>query len=159
MRNKRLTATDVASYYRLHCHLALWKVFHHRHLQNPDQNVLTQAAILRGKKWERDIHAKLSDENLILSLKEDDSFELKLVEDARSHFYVTDACFNMSGDLFQNEFRIRNRSPLKFGVLKPDFIEVKKKENLIELHIIEAKASKTVQVYSLALVAYMRYLI
>jgi hypothetical protein len=146
-----LTASDLKSFYHFGCQLELWKSVHEGHISNARgrPSPISMAHINRGYKWENLLVKRLDEQNLILRLSSNTTFRSQVERDPRNHFYVINSSFK-NRNLFQNEFIARRTTPIAFGTLKPDFIEVWKRvvngRLSIEYHIIDAKASKSVQV-------------
>ena len=173
MDYKYLTATDIASYYRLDCELALWKTFHEGHSSRisldtntpnmeregfrgvmvsegfsvSSKDALTLAILQKGEKWEDMRYRRLEDQDLLLRLSERDVFKSRVKEDKRKRFFVTGAQFEDRG-LFKSEYVVRNQNPVHFGKFKPDLIEVNAcdENGGIELRVIEVKASRNLNV-------------
>jgi hypothetical protein len=146
-----LTASDLKSFYHFGCQLELWKSVHEGHISNARSrpSPISMAHINRGYKWENLLVKRLNEQDLILRLSPNTTFRSQIERDPRNHFYIINSSFKKR-NLFQNEFIARRTTPVAFGALKPDFIEVWKRvvngRLSIEYHIIDAKASKSVQV-------------
>src|SRR5271169_6876680 len=152
MEHQYLTASNLKSFYHFGCQLELWKSFHEGHLpkkRDPPSSI-SMAHIKRGYRWESLLVKQLNEQNLILRFSNGTPLLSQIEKDPRDHFYIINASFK-DKDLFKREFLARGVTPVAFGSLKPDFIEiwkrVKNEKRIIEYHIIDAKASKSVQVY------------
>lgn len=146
-----LTASNLNSFYHFGCQLELWKSFHEGHLpqkRDPPSSI-SMAHIKRGHLWENLLVKRLSKQNLILQFSGSVPFLSQIERDHRDHFYIINSSFK-DGNLFAKEFEARRVTPVAFGRFKPDFIEVwkrvKNEKKVIEYHIIDAKASKSIQV-------------
>ena len=64
--------------------------------------------------------------NLILRFSFRASLRSQIENDPRNHFYIINSSFK-DRNLFQNEFIARGVTPVAFGTLKPDFIEIWKR--------------------------------
>ena len=149
--HQHITASDLKSFYYFSCWLELWKSVHEGHIpeNRGDASTLSMAHINRGHKWESLLVKQLDQKKLILRFSSGVPLRLQIEDDPRDHFYIINSAFK-DRNLFQKEFTARGANSVAFGTLKPDFIEVwKRVENgkkVIEYHIIDAKASKSVQV-------------
>jgi hypothetical protein len=146
-----ITASDLKSFYHFGCQLELWKSVHEGHLPQTRgrPSPISMAHINRGYKWENSLVRQLDEQNLILRYSANTTFRSQIERDPRRHFYIISCSFRKR-NLFENEFTARGVTPVAFGTLKPDFIEIWKRvvngTLNIEYHIIDAKASKSVQV-------------
>lgn len=152
MDHQYLTATDLKSFFHFGCQLEIWKSFHEGHLRQKRHrpSPITMAHFNRGRKWEALLVKRLDEQNLILRYSKNTPFQIQIEKDPRDHFYVINSSFKDDG-LLQKEFLAQGMIPYKFGLLKPDFIEIRKLikngKSVFEYHIIDAKASKIVQVF------------
>ena len=146
-----ITASDLKSFYHFGCQLELWKSVHEGHLPQTRgrPSPISMAHINRGYKWENLLVKQLDGRNMILRFSPSASLRSQIENDPRNHFYIINSSFK-DRNLFENEFVARGVTPVAFGTLKPDFIEIWKRavngKLAIEYHIIDAKASKSVQV-------------
>jgi hypothetical protein len=115
------------------------------------------AHIKRGHQWEKTLVEKLDEQNLIMRFSNSTTLEAQIENDPRNHFYIINASFK-DQNLFHKEYVARGTTPVMFGSLKPDFIEIWKKvvdqKLFIDYHIIDVKASKTLQVCPLLVFSY-----
>jgi hypothetical protein len=158
MDRKYFTATDLGSYFHFSCQLALWKGFHEGRqpgLKRGFPGPRTLATFSKGFAWEERLVRRLDEKGLILRFSGATSLETQITSDPRNHFYIINASFKEEG-LFKEEYISRRQAPVEFGTIKPDFIEIwkriEKDKLVIEWHVIDAKSSKAVRVYSLVTV-------
>lgn len=147
-----VSASALGQYHHFSCQLALWKSYYEKPGAEKPSGIFkptTKAVLKRGRDWENKLVRQLKEQDLILVFDRQNSFRDQIEDDPRSHFYVIGAAFT-SPDLFSYEYQKRGVTPVKFGTIKPDFIEIwKRRENnrqIIEWHIIDAKASTSLKV-------------
>jgi hypothetical protein len=151
MDHQYLTATNLKSFFYFGCQLEIWKSFHEGHLpQNPYKpSPISMAHFSRGRKWEALLVKRLDEQKLVLRYSKNIPLQSQIEKDPRDHFYIINSRFQ-DDNLLQKEFLDRGTIPYRFGLFKPDFIEIhkiiKNGKPMIEYHIIDAKASRSVQV-------------
>ncbi|KAI9096652.1 hypothetical protein DFS34DRAFT_149922 [Phlyctochytrium arcticum] len=154
-----LTASEIGVYYTNHCRKYLWLTSAKKALKKDSQSVkvepsaLSQARFNRGYKWEDVLRKELTDQDLILHGSDElitvEQLVKLAVDDQRSHFYIVDVAIQ-SPD-FDRWWSGQGCQP-RFGVFKPDFIEIWKTRNEkdptihLRWRIIDAKASRKIKI-------------
>ncbi|KLO13677.1 hypothetical protein SCHPADRAFT_873805 [Schizopora paradoxa] len=152
-----LSATKLAIHHHLKCDLYLHNSYHNsRPTRNTSKNNvnattdLTKAQFQRGDEWERALNAWLDAEGLLIHVRSTGpltSAELQdIIEfEERPHFFISGLYFNPPNSAFADRFAANGFRPVKFGVAKPDLVEVKRFEGKTQWQVIDAKASKEVK--------------
>ncbi|KAJ3833831.1 hypothetical protein F5878DRAFT_387710 [Lentinula raphanica] len=149
------SATDLARYHHHNCDLFIYNIYNG--VDNPqvhtnqvhDTPTLDAAQFKRGNDWEAHLLSWLDDENLLLTvpsypLKGEDFVE-NILADERDHFFVSGISFMPPQEHFDEMYRKSGLEPVKFGLAKPDLIEIQRSEDGVVWKVIDAKASKAVK--------------
>ncbi|KAH8115406.1 hypothetical protein DFH11DRAFT_1759716 [Phellopilus nigrolimitatus] len=153
-RQKGITATTLAVHHHLQCDLFLYNSYHGtsknsaRHWQESSE--LTRATLSRGDKWESSLFAWLDGKGLLLQVLggflEGPEIQEVIEIDERDHFFVSGLSFVPPASAFESKFRANHRAPVRFGVAKPDLVEIRKeKDGTIRWQVVDAKSSVAVK--------------
>ena len=67
--------------------------------------------------------------------------------DERDHFFVSGLALKPPNVVFEAMFRSKGHNPVRFGIAKPDLVEVRRERNgSIRWQVIDAKSSSDVKV-------------
>jgi len=154
---KSLSATNLAAYHHFSCDLYLYNTYHgtaRKSLSVPQNqsSELSKAQFQRGLDWEQCLLAWLDKQQLLLTvpsltLQGEDLVENILADD-RDHFFISGlSLFPPQRDL-DRLYTDAGKDPVKFGVAKPDLLEIKRSEDRFAWKVIDAKASKSAKVCS-----------
>ncbi|EIN06560.1 hypothetical protein PUNSTDRAFT_24760, partial [Punctularia strigosozonata HHB-11173 SS5] len=158
-----LSATNLATYHHLQCDLYLHSVYHRApvsaltankdgkgHTPAPRPGATSRAHFSRGLKWEHDLLHALDRANQLLTILSvpvpHDGLIATIDCDERDHFYIANASFwppQRALDALYAQAGISN--PVRFGLAKPDLIEVKRAEGVTTWRVIDAKSSASVK--------------
>lgn len=148
-----LSATNIAIYHHLNCDLYLWNTYNEpiTTTDSPqDLPELSKAQFHRGEDWESTLFAWLDQSNLLLRVPpipmEADVLMENILADDRDHFFIAGLRFWPPQDAFTKRYEALGFQPVKFGLGKPDLVEVVRKNGKVVWKVIDAKASKTVKV-------------
>lgn len=154
---KSLTATNLAVHQHLNCDLYIHNVYNRTAPvsgQDPafenTSDELAKAQFKRGLDWEASLYAWLDDSGLLLQVPAIPLAASILLEnilaDDRTHFFITGLSFWPPQSKLNERFVQAGTEPLTFGLAKPDLVEIKRTNNIIQWRVIDAKASKNVKV-------------
>ena len=154
---KSLTATNLAVHQHLKCDLYIHNVYNRAAPvsgqgpvaeNTPDE--LAKAHFKRGLDWEASLYAWLDESGLLLQVPAMPLAAGILLEnilaDDRTHFFITGLSFWPPQSKLNERFVQAGTEPLKFGLAKPDLVEIRRMNNIIQWRVIDAKASKNVTV-------------
>ncbi len=155
-----LSATKLAIHHHLKCDLYLHNSYHGSGNPSPQRSgknnadtttELTKAQFQRGNEWEQTLVTWLDAEGLLLHVRSTGPLnpaELKdVIEfDERPRFFITGLSFKPPIAAFAERFSANGFRSVKFGIAKPDLVEVKRTNGKIQWQVIDAKASKDVKV-------------
>ncbi|KJA28890.1 hypothetical protein HYPSUDRAFT_1082968 [Hypholoma sublateritium FD-334 SS-4] len=153
---KSLTATNLAVHQHLNCDLYIHNVYNRTAPasgQDPasenTSDELSKAQFKRGLDWEASLYAWLDDSGLLLQVPAIPLAASILLEnilaDDRTHFFITGLSFWPPQSKLNERFVQAGAEPLTFGLAKPDLVEIKRTNNIIQWRVIDAKASKNVK--------------
>ena len=153
--SKSLSATNLANHHHFHCDLYLHYIYHGTEdapsstASGPSE--LAKAQFERGIDWETGLYKWLDDQELLLTVESGvlDVLALQtLIEyDERDHFFITGVAFWPPNDAFAERYDREGNVPVKFGLAKPDLLEVRKtQDGTVLWRIIDAKSSKEMKV-------------
>ncbi|TDL18051.1 P-loop containing nucleoside triphosphate hydrolase protein [Rickenella mellea] len=149
---RNITATTLAAYYHFQCDLFLHRSYHSFDGGKPraQPSELSKAQFERGGGWESSLLKWLDDEGLLLNvlsgLLEGSDIQEMIELDDRHHFFITGLSFWAPQAALAKEFKGRGQQPVRFGIAKPDLIEIKKThDGNIWWQVIDAKSSKAVK--------------
>ncbi|THV06207.1 hypothetical protein K435DRAFT_645616 [Dendrothele bispora CBS 962.96] len=168
-----LSATNLAAYHHFNCDLYLYNTYHGTAQQTPSKSTpnqvseLSRAQFQRGIDWETRLLSWLNEQQLLLTvpsvaLRGEDLVE-NILNDDRDRFFISGISFAPPQDDLDRLYIEAGREPVKFGVAKPDLLEIRRVENGFVWKVIDAKASKSaktshqVQIYFYTLC--LRYLL
>ncbi|KIK67555.1 hypothetical protein GYMLUDRAFT_37712 [Collybiopsis luxurians FD-317 M1] len=157
MSGKRsLSATNLAGYHHYNCDLFIYNTYHglegpkvpFRRVQEPVTK-LEAAQFQRGQDWEACLMSWLDKENLLLTvpsvpLRGRDLVENILADD-REHFFIAGISFFPPQEHFDELYRQAGLQSVKFGLAKPDLVEITRLPEGIMWKVIDAKASRAVK--------------
>lgn len=151
---KSLTATNLAEHQHRNCDLYIHNIYNrasHGHYTSPaSPSELAKALFKRGNDWEAVLYSWLDDSRLLLKVPavplQADSLLENILADERTHFFITGLCFWPPQVQLTDRFVQAGSEPLKFGLAKPDLVEIKRTNDGIQWRVIDAKASKGVKV-------------
>ncbi|KAJ3748603.1 hypothetical protein DFH05DRAFT_580966 [Lentinula detonsa] len=150
------SATDLARYHHYNCELFIYNTYNG--VENPRAHIdqahdsptmLDAAQFKRGNDWEAHLLTWLDEENLLLTvpshpLKGEDFVE-NVLADERDHFFVSGISIMPPQEHFDEMYRKAGLEPVKFGLAKPDLIEVVRSQDGVMWKVIDAKASRAVK--------------
>ncbi|CAK5281681.1 unnamed protein product [Mycena citricolor] len=147
-----LTATDLANYNHLNCDLFLHNAYHRRlslKINNASSgSELSKAQFARGLEWEQScLFPYLDRSNQLLTIPgpiDGSSLSANIEADDRDHFYIAGVSFWPPSQL-EERFREGGFDPVKFGLAKPDLLEITRTPTGVTWKVIDAKAAKTVK--------------
>lgn len=157
---KSLSATNIATAHHLGCDLYLHQSYHgprharresKQHDATLSESELANAQFARGMEWETSLLRWLDDEGLLSnvfagSLEGHEILEI-LQWDERDHFFLAGLSFWPPQDALNAEFAKAGMLPVRFGMAKPDLLEVRRSEDgIITWKVIDAKASQSLKV-------------
>ncbi|KAJ4483538.1 hypothetical protein J3R30DRAFT_3731697 [Lentinula aciculospora] len=151
-----LSATNLAAYHHFNCDLFIYNTYNgvegltissdHVH-ESPTK--LDAAQFKRGLDWEKHLFSWLDRENLLLTVPSYPMNVEDLVEnilaDERNHFFVAGISFMPPQEHFDEMYRKAGLEPVKFGLAKPDLVEITHLEDGVMWKVIDAKASRAVK--------------
>ena len=152
-----LTATTLAAYHHFQCDLYLHNTYNTPSRRGksgnpgqPEPSELTKATLNRGNTWETKLFSWLDDNGLLLRVYggflDGDGIREVISVDERDHFFVAGLSFVPPADTFERKFRERGHKPVRFGVAKPDLVEIKRVGNDVLWQVVDAKSSGNVKV-------------
>ncbi|KAI5119162.1 hypothetical protein M0805_008645 [Coniferiporia weirii] len=152
-RQKTLSATTLAVHHHLQCDLFLYNSYNGLGevgtARHPRLSETTKATFSRGDKWEATLFAWLDKKGLLLEVLggnlEGHEIQEVIEIDERDHFFVSGLSFAPPTDAFATKFRINNRQPVRFGLAKPDLVEIRKERGVIRWQVVDAKSSAEVK--------------
>jgi hypothetical protein len=156
---KSLSATNLAVHHHLNCDLYLHYVYHGSPGSDADgdtthgPSALLSAQFERGLEWERRLFKWLDDSDLLLTILSPVTDGLALrttIEcDERTHFFIAGLAFWPPNDAFAQTYDYHGLDAVRFGLAKPDLVEIQRRANGVILwRIIDAKSSKAMKVCS-----------
>lgn len=157
---KSLSATNLAIHHHLNCDLYIHYIYHGC---KPDEvqdgtpgpysgfSELVKAQFERGLDWERKLFKWLDDQDMLLTILPaltDANTLLTIIDfDVRDHFYIAGLAFKPPNETFEMTYARNDKTPVQFGVAKPDLLEIKRQEDgTILWRVIDAKSSKSMKV-------------
>ncbi|KAJ7594888.1 hypothetical protein C8J56DRAFT_927866 [Mycena floridula] len=149
-----LSATNLATYHHVNCDLFLHKVYHgspeQRDNGGQQPSALKAAIYERGIRWESYLFSWLDENGLLLTIpsKPIVSSELvqNLINDERDHFFLAGLTFFPPVNELVKHFAAAGRRPVKFGIAKPDLVEItRNSDGRLEWKVIDAKSSNSVK--------------
>ncbi|PPQ76301.1 hypothetical protein CVT26_009729 [Gymnopilus dilepis] len=162
-----ITATNLATYQHLSCELYIHRAYQsprsdgpttfvsQKHSQNPTQSKVpkltesVKAELRRGVEWEQRLLSYLDREGLLLRIPHIPVTGNTLLEniaaDERSHFFISGVSFLPPNEELKTSFQQYGSHPIRFGLAKPDLIEIKRVDNRLKWRVLDAKASKHVK--------------
>jgi hypothetical protein len=153
---KSLTATNLATHQHFNCDLYIHYTYHGVHSSHRgasgEPSELAKAHFERGLDWESNLYRWLDQEGLLLTLgsviytPRDIEFMLDL--DDRDHFFVTGIAFEPPNATFAHTYNhiVPGLEPVKFGIAKPDLIEILREDGVCKWRVIDAKSSTSMKV-------------
>ncbi|KAG6850866.1 hypothetical protein H0H93_007484 [Arthromyces matolae] len=147
-----LSATNLAVYHHHQCDLYLHNVYH-RQTESKDSSratsLLSEANFKRGLSWEDHLFKWLDRENLLLTVPSallDPAVLYENIQaDSRDHFFIAGLSFSPPNDQFEARFREAGKMPVRFGIAKPDLLEIFREKDVIKWKVIDAKVSSRVK--------------
>ncbi|KAH7875454.1 uncharacterized protein C8R40DRAFT_1160716 [Lentinula edodes] len=153
-----LSATNLAGYHHYNCDLFIYNTYNgiedpriplHHLVYESTSTTLDGAQFKRGLDWEAHLLSWLDEENLLLTvpsypLKGEDFVE-NILADERNHFFVAGISFVPPQEHFDEIYRKAGLEPVKFGLAKPDLVEITRLEDGVMWKVIDAKASRAVK--------------
>ena len=149
-----LSATNLATHHHLGCDLYLHQTYwgtdpSKRSLSTPSE--LSKAQFERGNEWESALFTWLDEEGLLLrvfsSALEASEIEDIIQFDERDHFFVAGLSFWPPNEVLAAEFARTSASPFKFGLAKPDLLEITRDDSgNVTWKVVDAKASQEMKV-------------
>ncbi len=150
-----LSATNVSLYHHYNCDLFLYNTYNGVEVPStvphvPRPTKLTEARYKRGLEWEARLFSWLDEHNLLLTvpshpIRGDDLVE-NILADERDHFFIAGIAFMPPQGQFDEMYRKAGLEPVKFGLAKPDLLEITRVEDRVSWKVIDAKASRMVKV-------------
>ncbi|KDQ50871.1 hypothetical protein JAAARDRAFT_211450 [Jaapia argillacea MUCL 33604] len=153
-----LSATNLATYHHLSCDLYLHSIYH---ASDPDPSSipilpksaptsLALAQFTRGLTWESHLFSTLDSSNLLLTVHSHPLTGLEIADiisfDDRDHFFVAGLTFWPPQDKLEAEFRNKGSTPVRFGLAKPDLVEIRREgDGRVVWEAVDAKASSAVK--------------
>ncbi|PPQ75118.1 hypothetical protein CVT26_008296 [Gymnopilus dilepis] len=148
---KNLTATDLATHQHFRCDLYIYNLYHGRSGPGPGYNgaspsEISKAHFQRGIDWEASLLSWLECKALLLKVpskpfKSEELLE-NILADERNHFFVAGLSFWPPQRELDQRFLEEHNTPIKFGLAKPDLLEIWKNDRRIIWRVIDAKASR-----------------
>lgn len=158
-----LSATNLANHHHFHCDLYLHYIYHGTDANIPGASnkpsELAKAQFERGLDWEASLYGWLDAQDMLMTVESgllDASALQELIEiDERSHFFITGLQFWPPNEAFAKRYAEHEQEPVKFGMAKPDLLEVRKQnDRSTTWRVVDAKSSKEVKVRSPSLHPY-----
>lgn len=153
--SRNLNATNVANYHHFHCNLYL-HYLHHGVQTDPSLTTkkpseLSKAQFERGLDWEAALYKWLDDQELLLTIEsgvlDAPALQEMISCDERDHFFITGLQVWPPNEAFAERFVNEGHEPVKFGLAKPDLLEIWKTDNgTVGWRILDAKSSKEMKV-------------
>lgn len=148
-----LSATNIAIYHHLNCDLYLWNTYNDPLTKSESAQrspELSKAQYHRGEEWETTLLAWLDRSNLLLRVpsfptEASDLMENILLDD-RDHFFIAGLQFWPPQDALNKRYEALGLPSVKFGLAKPDLIEIVRKDGKAIWKVVDAKASKAIKV-------------
>ena len=164
-KTRPLTATDLSRHYHYNCDLYLHNAHRRRQPSESSSSVclpeLFAAQFHRGNTWENILLTWLEQENLLLRVPSRPTDPVSLAAnvefDDRSHFFIAGLTFWPPQDILDSRFEA-GTLPVKFGLAKPDLIEIVRTEAAVKWRVIDAKSSIGMKVSYLVYVKIGRFL-
>ncbi|KAG6920219.1 hypothetical protein DXG01_004988 [Tephrocybe rancida] len=149
-----LSATNLAVHHHHNCDLYLHNVYHQ---PEPTTNSskeapeLTDARFRRGIDWEKSLFTWLDRQNLLLTVPSGPMDAALLFEniqaDDRDHFFIAGVSFLPPQEKLDERFRAAEKKSVRFGLAKPDLLEIRRTKDGIKWKVIDAKVSSRVKIY------------
>ena len=139
-----LSATKLAIHHHLKCDLYLHNSYHDsRRTRKPTKRnddattELTKAQFQRGNEWERALNSWLDAEGLLIHVRSTGPLTPAELQDIiefedRPHFFISGLYFDPPNSAFADRFEANGFRSVKFGVAKPDLVEVKRLDGKIQ---------------------------
>lgn len=150
-----LSATNLAVHHHLNCDLYLHNVYHgERAVGSVDaaqaSSSLLEAQFSRGLDWEKCLLTWLDEKEMLLTIPDSPidgaTFYEHLQSADRDHFYVSGLNFFPPREHLEKRFLDAGTDTVKFGIAKPDLVEIKRVNGGFVWKVIDAKASGGVKV-------------
>ena len=148
-----LSPTQLASYFHKHCDLFLNLSFQRTISAATHQPVstLVEGHFQRGNAWESRLFDTLEARGQLIRLPAGlvpaasiESVLLRALPEEQFEVFI--AGLEFEAPTFEAEYAAHGQKPVKFGITKPDLIWLRREGDSIFWEVIDAKASKTVQV-------------
>ncbi|KAJ8076718.1 hypothetical protein PM082_001141 [Marasmius tenuissimus] len=155
-KNQSLSATNLATYHHFNCDLYLHNIYHkpnEAEVTGKGQartDELSKARFRRGISWEQHLIDWLDEENLLLKVdtvpKTAEDLKNHMDWDDRERFFIAGFTFWPPQEQLDFLFEKSRQSPVKFGLAKPDLLEITRLENGVKVwRVVDAKASSSVK--------------
>ncbi|KAF5393462.1 hypothetical protein D9757_000477 [Collybiopsis confluens] len=153
---KSLSATNIAGYHHFNCDLFIYNTYHgiqdpkvRAHRPKGAMSLLEAAQLQRGQDWEACLFSWLDEKNLLLTvpaipLRGRDLVENILADD-RDRFFIAGISFFPPQERFDELYAKAGLDPVKFGLAKPDLVEITRLPEGIMWKVVDAKASRAVK--------------
>ena len=138
-----LSATQLAGYHHTACDLQLWKQYHadSSPSSGPEPTSIAKSLFERGRSWEERLLLSLEERGLLVRLDErqviDGATAMRTEGASRPRVYLSVVAFRPPA--FAERYRAAGREPIRFGVAKPDLIEVTRDGASLIWHVTDAK--------------------
>ncbi|KDR81268.1 hypothetical protein GALMADRAFT_60708 [Galerina marginata CBS 339.88] len=142
-----LTATGLALYQHFGCDLYIHNIYHNP--SSPSTNSTqklpesTKALLNRGLQWESTLFSWLDRSGLLLTIPavpiDAEILMENILADPRNHFFVSGVNFWPPETKLKENFVAYGSEPLKFGLAKPDLLEIKRNGMDIQWRVLDAK--------------------
>jgi hypothetical protein len=153
MAKASLSATNIAAYHHLNCDLYLWNTYNEPVAQTDspqETSEISRAQFHRGLEWESTLFAWLDESNMLIrvppSPMEAEILMENILADDREHFFIAGLCFWPPYQQLAERYQALGVQPVKFGVGKPDLVEITRQGDRAIWKVVDAKASRGVKV-------------
>ncbi|KAG6902770.1 hypothetical protein C0995_011918 [Termitomyces sp. Mi166 len=148
-----LSATNLAVHHHYNCDLYLHNVYHRPEIKNSstsqELSELTGARFKRGIDWESYLFTWLDRQHLLLTVPSSPLDAAVLYEniqaDTRDHFFIAGLSFLPPQEMLDERFHGAGKNSVKFGLAKPDLLEIFRTQDGIKWKVIDAKVSSRVK--------------
>jgi len=162
-RTSSLSATNLATYHHFSCDLYIHNVYHDGkavgsgvRASSEEPSELSKAQFQRGVDWEQTLLSWLDESGLLLTVPStpmDPSYFIEnLIMDDRPYFFVAGLVFWPPSQELNARYRSNGKTPVNFGLAKPDLLEVTKTPTGFIWRVVDAKASSHVKVCLILLI-------